>query len=231
MSREQAFFDFIHPVINLIHQRTYIESRSTIPCYLRHAIWSLGALKSEAHLGWSERLYQSSRRKLEEAELKDRRFDGVILAQAQTVILIAVYELHQGYFHVAWMSIARAVRLVQVMKLHRLDGISQLRNPTLRLIDAREKITESEEMRRAFWHTFLMNRYSSISTGSPPLIQEKDASFTFIDTTYRLNMHRSTLTCPRLMMHSLEALTSNLCYCQTLLEIRSANHYQASLPP
>lgn len=186
MIREHAYFDFIHPVVNLIHQGRYFDSRTAPPCYLKQAIWALGALKSEAQSGLSDRLYRSSRKALEETELQDRRFDRVILAQAQTVILIASYELHQGHFHAAWMSIAKAVRLVQVMKLHRLDGIVKLRDPILVLSDNAPSFAELEEMRRAFWQTFLLDRYSAISTGSPPLLHEKDVSFTVVEEHHKL---------------------------------------------
>ncbi|KAF8861304.1 hypothetical protein BDZ45DRAFT_671888 [Acephala macrosclerotiorum] len=175
---EQAFFDFVNPVINIIHQRKYTESTitgiTTRPSYLRYAIYSLGALKLEAYSHWSERLYHSSRRKLEEAELKDDRLDRVNLFQCQAWILIAAYELQQGYFHRVSMSTARAVQLLHLLRVHRHDTVSCVRDPALILVDTAKDITEAEERRRVFWQAFLLDRYNSVSLNTPPLIQEKD---------------------------------------------------------
>jgi len=72
------------------------------------------------------------------------------------------------------MSSSRAVRLVQMMKLHRIDAVLQTTDPTLVLLDAAKDLTEVEERRRIFWMTFLMDRYSCISMGWPTLIDERD---------------------------------------------------------
>ncbi|KUJ19157.1 uncharacterized protein LY89DRAFT_780166 [Mollisia scopiformis] len=232
-SLEQAFFDFVHPVISLIHRGSYMESKATTPCYLTHAIWALGALNSEVHTGWSEQLYYSSRQKLEEAELKDRRFDRVTLAQAQAVILISYYELHQGFFHRSWISIAKAVRLVQVMKLHRLDGISQFRH-SLESISTPKVITEAETKRRAFWHTFLLDRYCFVSTGSPTLIQEKDI-YTYLPASddafaksfeerYVVLQDALTTTTINQPLCSFAALVILLC--QSISKLRSLDQYE-----
>ncbi|CZR61496.1 uncharacterized protein PAC_11393 [Phialocephala subalpina] len=175
---EQAFFDFVSPVINIIHQIKYTESTmnaSTIPpSYLRHAICALGALKLEAQPHWSERLYHSSRRKLEEVELKDCRLDRVNLFQCQAWVLIALYELERGYFHRESMSTARAVQMVHLLKLHRHDALSRTHDPTLILVNTAKDITEAEERRRVFWQAFLLDRYNSVSLSTPPLIQENN---------------------------------------------------------
>lgn len=163
----------MNPVINIIHQTKY-QSSNSVPLYLQHVIWALGALNLETSYDSAEKLYRSSRRKLEEAELEDTLLDRATLYQAQAFILIAFYELHQGYLHRAWMSIARAVTIVQVLKLHQMDVIPQNLRLASGLSRTSTNVIDQEERRRAFWQTFLLDRYNSVSTGAPTLIQERD---------------------------------------------------------
>ncbi|KAG7143533.1 Citrinin biosynthesis transcriptional activator ctnR like protein [Verticillium longisporum] len=99
-------------------------------------------------------------------------------------------ELHQIYFekvhpslpmihkyrylaamNLAWMNTGAAVRLCQMIGLHRLDGAG---------LDVKQCLppprdwTEREERRRTFWMAFCEDRYASIGTGWPMTIDEKD---------------------------------------------------------
>ncbi len=83
------------------------------------------------------------------------------------------YEFKNMYFPRAWLSSGRAVRLSQMMQLHRLDGAG---------LDVKQCLppprdwTEREERRRTFWMCFAIDRYASIGTGWPMLIDERDVS-------------------------------------------------------
>jgi hypothetical protein len=122
LGREEKFFEFVHPVIPIIHPARYAERirvqdpKIHPPIYLRQAMWALAASTTDLYSGRCEIFYRSSRRHLEEDELKNPAMDVVSLAPAQTWILIAIYELNHGFFHRAWMSTSRAVRLVQIMR-------------------------------------------------------------------------------------------------------------------
>ncbi|KAH8783527.1 fungal-specific transcription factor domain-containing protein [Hyaloscypha sp. PMI_1271] len=175
---EEKYFEFVHPVINIIHPARYAERMrdpdTRPPIYLRQAMWALAATTTDLYSDRCEALYQSSRRHLEEDELKNPGMEAINLAPAQTWILIAMYELNHGYFHRAWMSTSRSVRLVQMMRLHRLDGVTQVMDPTLRFVQAPPDLTDAEERRRIFWVTYIMDRSSCISMGFPALIDERD---------------------------------------------------------
>ena len=168
----------VHPALNIIHPVRYAERirdpKTSPPNYLRQAMWALAATTTELYSDRCEALYLSSRRNLEEDELKNPGMQVISLAPAQTWTLIAIYELNHGYFHRAWMSTSRAVRLVQMMRLHRLDAATQVMDPTLRFIVPPPDMTEAEERRRVFWLTYIMDRSSCISMGFPSLIDERD---------------------------------------------------------
>lgn len=74
----------------------------------------------------------------------------------QAIILISTYELMRGFYDVAWMSASRAFRMVQLMKLHGVDGGAQ--NPVLDQKD----LTEKEECRRAFWMAYLLDNLFAV---------------------------------------------------------------------
>ncbi|KAL5322453.1 hypothetical protein ACEPPN_010426 [Leptodophora sp. 'Broadleaf-Isolate-01'] len=169
---EHIFFEFVYPAVNIIHPEKYAQRRP--PAYLQHAIYAVSAGITDEYSEHREKLYKSSRKLLQEAELQDKKLDSLSLAHAQSWILISFYEILQGYFHRAWMSSSRAVRLVQMMKLHRIDAVLQTTDPSLILIQAAKDLTEVEERRRVFWMAFLMDRYSCISMGWPTLIDERD---------------------------------------------------------
>ncbi|KAE9367768.1 hypothetical protein N431DRAFT_494689 [Stipitochalara longipes BDJ] len=176
---EEKYFEFVHPVVNLIHPARYAErirNPSTCPpIYLRQVMWALAATTTNLYSDRCEALYQSSRKHLEEDELdQNPGMETINLAPAQTWALIAIYELNHGYFHRAWMSTSRAVRLVQMMRLHRLDGVTRLMDPTLRFVQGPTDLTDAEERRRVFWVTYIMDRSSCISMGFPALIDERD---------------------------------------------------------
>lgn len=75
------------------------------------------------------------------------------------------------YFPRAWMSTGAAVRLCQMMGLHRVDGSGL---DVKMCIPPPRDWTEKEERRRTFWMAFTEDRYASIGTGWPMTIDEKD---------------------------------------------------------
>jgi hypothetical protein len=77
------------------------------------------------------------------------------------------------YFPRAWLSAGRAVRLGQMMQLHRLDGAGL---DVKQCLPPPKDWTEREERRRTFWMSFAIDRYASIGTGWPMTIDERDVS-------------------------------------------------------
>ena len=94
----------------------------------------------------------------------------ITVAHSQANTLLASYEFKMMYFPRAWMSTGKAIRLVQMMGLHRLDGVGL---DVKQCLPPARDWTESEERRRTFWMAFCEDRYASIGTGWPMVIDEK----------------------------------------------------------
>lgn len=95
----------------------------------------------------------------------------ISVGHAQTHILLCAYEFKMMYFPRAWMSTGSAVRLCQMMGLHRLDGAGL---DVKQCLPPARDWTEREERRRTFWMAFCEDRYASIGTGWPMTIDEND---------------------------------------------------------
>ena len=71
------------------------------------------------------------------------------------------------------MSVSRATRLALMMGLNRMDGVG---------IDVKQCLapprdwTEREERRRAFWTAYCSDRFASVGTGWPMIVDERDVS-------------------------------------------------------
>ena len=148
-------------------------SRLRPPVCLSYALWCLAASVTENYGAVTDHFYQRARKYTELDEIKGRGQGVVTLAHAQATAYLAVYEMKVMYFPRAWLSTGRAVRLCHMMGLHRLDGVG---------LEVRETLAsplnwvELEERRRTFWAIFVQDRYQSISSGWPTIIDERDVS-------------------------------------------------------
>jgi Fungal specific transcription factor domain len=146
-------------------------------------MWTHAAAIMPKYQGLQGHFYRRSRKYVEQIEMQGHGEDIISVAHSQTWTLLAAYEFKQMFFPRAWMSTGRAIRLAQMMGLHRLDGVG---------LDVKQSLappkdwTEREERSRTFWMAFCMDRYASIGTGWPMIIDEKDVSIMLSELYARL---------------------------------------------
>ncbi|KAI5808892.1 fungal-specific transcription factor domain-containing protein [Peziza echinospora] len=170
------FFDKVYPTVPMIHKGRYLMSLGLPPSMkppiaLRYAIWTLAASVSDEYFSLQTHFYRMARKYAEDQELKGHGEHIISTSTSQTWTLIATYEFKLMYFPRAWLSTGRAVRLAQMMGLHRLDGVGL---DVKQCLQPPKDWTEREERRRTFWLAFCVDRYASIGTGWPMTIEEKD---------------------------------------------------------
>ncbi|KAK1828247.1 hypothetical protein QBC39DRAFT_157452 [Podospora conica] len=172
----QIYFEKIHPSLPMIHKYRYLAAMNLAPnqrppVCLRYAMWTLACSVNDKYLGMKDLFYQRARKYVESDYIKGYGEHMISVAHAQTHVLLASYEFKWMYFPRAWMSTGSAVRLCQMIGLHRLDGegldVKQCLPPP-------RDWTEKEERRRTFWMAFCQDRYASIGTGWPMTVDEKD---------------------------------------------------------
>lgn len=172
----QIYFTKIHPSLPIIHRPRYLAAMNLAPhmrppVCLRYIMWCLAASVTDKFDALQEHFYHRARKYAQMDEMKGHGESTITLGHCQTWILMGTYEFKQMYFPRAWLSAGRAVRLAQMMQLHRLDGqgldVKQCLPPP-------RDWTEREERRRTFWMAFCIDRYASIGTGWPMTIDERD---------------------------------------------------------
>lgn len=176
--RTNTYFEKIHPTSPMIHKYRFFAAMNLSPhmrpaVCLRYAMWASAASVSEKYVEHQEILYRRSRKYAEYDEMRGQGQDCVSVAHAQTWSLIAMFEFKNMYFPRAWMSVGRATRLSLMMGLNRMDGFG---------IDVKQCLpppkdwTEREERRRAFWMAYCSDRFASVGTGWPMVVDERDVS-------------------------------------------------------
>jgi hypothetical protein len=151
------------------------------PVALRYSMWTLAASVSDKYEALQEHFYHRARKYAQLDEMRGHGEATITLAHCQAWTLTCTYEFKNMYFPRAWLSAGRAVRLAQMMQLHRLDGAGL---DVKQCLPPPKDWTEREERRRTFWMCFAIDRYASIGTGWPMTIDEKDVggdSMCFVD--------------------------------------------------
>ncbi|KAK0612934.1 fungal-specific transcription factor domain-containing protein [Bombardia bombarda] len=194
----QIYFEKIHPSVPMIHKYRYLAAMNLAPnqrppVCLRYAMWTLACSITEKFQDLKDLFYQRARRYVELDYIKGYGEHIISVAQAQAHILLASYEFKMMHFPRAWMSTGSAVRLCQMIGLHRLDGAG---------LDVKQCLppprdwTEREERRRTFWMAFCQDRYASIGTGWPMTVDEKDILTNLPSTDEAFEMSRPEQTQP-----------------------------------
>ncbi|KXT14378.1 hypothetical protein AC579_2777 [Pseudocercospora musae] len=170
------YFEKVHPSLPMIHRPRYYAAMNLAPhmrppICLRYAMWANAAAVSDKYDGLQEHFYQRARKYIQQDEMKGHGESMITVAHCQTWALLATHEFKLMYFPRAWMSAGRACRMSQMMGLHRLDGTGL---DVKQCLPPPKDWTEREERRRTFWMCFCVDRYSSIGTGWPMTIEEKD---------------------------------------------------------
>jgi hypothetical protein len=157
---------------------------------LQYAIWACAAQRHDKYESYADVFYKRARHYFEADEMRVRahsnrhliiianprqgRGEGFLsLAHAQFWVLIASYESKAMLFTRASMSVARAVRLINMLGLHRIDGPPDEMPP---MIPPPTTWAEKEERRRVFWGAFASDSHATIATGWPSLIQLHEVS-------------------------------------------------------
>ncbi|CAJ2506186.1 Uu.00g003160.m01.CDS01 [Anthostomella pinea] len=169
--RQQHFMPAVHPARYM--QAFYSPPHMKPPMCLQYAIWALACHGHQKYHGYHDVFYRRARQYAESDEMKGYGEHFITVRHAQAWCIIAVNEAKGMMFTRAAMSCARAVRLVEMMGLHRLDGPPDEMSPTLL---PPKDWAELEERRRTFWGIFCIDSHCSISTGWPHLIDHKEVT-------------------------------------------------------
>ena len=141
-------------------------------------MWCNAASVSDRYSGHQDILYRRARKYIELDEMRGQGESIVSVGHSQTWSLLGMYEFKNMYFPRAWMSVARACRLALMMGMNRVDGHGM---DVKQCLPPPRDWTEREERRRAFWMAYCCDRFASVGTGWPMVVDEGDVSMALED--------------------------------------------------
>ncbi|CEJ81464.1 hypothetical protein VHEMI01586 [[Torrubiella] hemipterigena] len=167
---DDLFFDRVYPIAPIIHRRRYLawsqsqsdhHDRSTLQLCLQYAMWAVAAAVSSQFRQLADKLADGAIQMLNHLSVVSQDINTITpLAQIQAWLLIAHYELLCKSDRQAMLTAGRAIRLVQLARLHELDADEdQFTTPaSCPALDA-DTFVEMEEQRRTFWLAYSFDRF------------------------------------------------------------------------
>ncbi|KAH8799769.1 hypothetical protein F5884DRAFT_686650 [Xylogone sp. PMI_703] len=173
------YFSKFHHRAPMLHRTRYITSihlrtHLSPPMSLQYTVMAMAAKMSDKYSNLAMPFYQRAKNYLDMDEVRDNGEHFFTVASAQCCILLSYFEGSHLWFPRASVTIARCVRLVQMLSLHYLDPTDHLGHAPQPTIPPARDWTELEERRRTFWMTFCADRLISSTTGWPLLINYRD---------------------------------------------------------
>jgi hypothetical protein len=143
---------------------------------LSYSICAQAALIRPDFSHLKEGYYRLARQSLEKAELEGCGSNFLGFDALQALILIAFYELRHGFIPRAVLSAAKAMRLIQMLQLHRMDtaATSSHDQHTQQSSMAAQDWSLQEERRRTFWAAYSVDCLASVFLGGVMSIDEKE---------------------------------------------------------
>lgn len=138
---------------------------------LQYAMWTLAMAQSTQFDQIRDMLYTETRATLDALDLTGDNMGICHVEQTQAWILLTFYEFSRTSYRRGWVSAGRAFRHVQLLQLYDLDSPKNTD-----IIGNEGNSIELEERRRTFWVAYCLDRFVSISNGSPLTLNEEVVS-------------------------------------------------------
>lgn len=132
---------------------------------LQYAMWTLAMALSSQFESSRELLYNETRQMLEALDLADDDLQPVRIEQVQAWLLVSFYELARASYRRALISAGRAFRLVQLARLHEVDGPGNS-------VEEEDPVVR-EERRRTFWMAYSLDRLICMRSRCPLTLTEE----------------------------------------------------------
>lgn len=184
--RDHVYFERAHSFAPILQRRRYFSwARKPIKTEsqkaLQYAVWALASCVSAQSEHYRPLLYATACRIIGELEAKNPTPDQIEIEHAQALVLLLIHDFLKGVFHQGWLGAAKCFRLLQFMRLYEIDSPQ---NVALRLATPNgESIIHTEEMRRAFWIAYSIDRFVNLKSNRPLTLQESAVSFHTLTTS------------------------------------------------
>ncbi|KAM0810169.1 putative Zn(2)-C6 fungal-type domain-containing protein [Seiridium cardinale] len=191
---DQLYFERAHGFAPMIQRSRYRiwskqpEKSKQRRC-LQYAMWTLAASLSSQFEAFRDSLYTEGRQLLDALELEKSEPGFASLEHSQAWILLSIYEFMRNDYSRGLVSIGRAFRSIQLMRLHELD-ISRATS------DVTKDWVELESARRTFWTAFTIDCFTAIHGGLPLTFNEQEIRTRLPAPEIQFTTGRCSITMP-----------------------------------
>lgn len=95
-------------------------------------------------------------------ESSETGIEMVSVENLQACVLLAVYELRKGISAKTWITTGKAIRLAQMLNLHRIDVNKHSEHASAVSSEVSGTTGELEEQRRTFWAAYILDCFGGI---------------------------------------------------------------------
>ncbi|EWZ30218.1 hypothetical protein FOZG_16384 [Fusarium oxysporum Fo47] len=202
----KLYFEKMNHATPMIHRSRYetcveLSSANQPPMCLQYIVCATGASHGSTCQPLAMPLYQQARAYAEADEMDDEGQRSFDLAHVQAWLLIANFEARKGLFSRAAVSLARSIRMAQMLNLHqgrRNDETETL--PPRGFGSSRDWIV-LEECRRTWWCLYVSDRLLFATSSLPSIIDSTQvhASLPASDQAFQSGCPEETSTLQRVL--------------------------------
>ncbi|KAK4861979.1 hypothetical protein LT330_003117 [Penicillium expansum] len=182
----QKYFEIFYPVFPILNQSRFRREWAQDPASPRirgliYAVALIGSMIAPEYAHLQSPCYSNARKYIELCEREDDDVNIMSLNTFQALLFVIRYELTKECFVRAWMTLARAVTLAQILNLHHIDNVDATRDQGNRsqknaietgyFLNVRDPAS-IEEIRRSFWSLYIFESYGSVRTDRPCTLEE-----------------------------------------------------------
>ncbi|KAG7407259.1 Citrinin biosynthesis transcriptional activator ctnR [Fusarium oxysporum f. sp. rapae] len=205
--------DHATPMIHRSRYETCVESSSANqpPMCLQYIICATGASHGSTCQPLAMPLYRQARAYAEADEMDDEGQRSFDLAHVQAWLLIANFEARKGLFSRAAVSLARSIRMAQMLNLHRERRNDETETLPPRGFGSSHDWIVLEECRRTWWCLYVSDRLLFTTSGLPSVIDstQVQASLPASDQAFQSGCPEEAKTLQR-VLHDQDRICSLL---------------------
>ncbi|KAH7159201.1 hypothetical protein DER46DRAFT_577356 [Fusarium sp. MPI-SDFR-AT-0072] len=205
--------DHATPMIHRSRYETCVESSSANqpPMCLQYIVCATGASHGSTCQPLAMPLYRQARAYAEADEMDDEGQRSFDLAHVQAWLLIANFEARKGLFSRAAVSLARSIRMAQMLNLHRERRNDETETLPPRGFGSSHDWIVLEECRRTWWCLYVSDRLLFATSGLPSVIDstQVQASLPASDQAFQSGCPEEARTLQR-VLHDQDRICSLL---------------------
>ena len=165
-------FPFIYR--NRYYSRINFGNPSKELSSLTYAILTHSASQLSEYSYLEKDFYSQARLFADETESLEAGTKIASIEALQACVLLVVYELKIGLSTRAWITTGKAIRLAQMLSLHRIDVNQPLNHASSFDSGIFGNAGELEEQRRTFWAAYILDCFGAIERHIPTTIAQSE---------------------------------------------------------